>query len=52
MNMNVDLIACFWTLGGNYRFGDDDYSPWDFRARVEAAAHVGYTGFGIKQADL
>lgn len=48
----VDLIACYWTLGGNYQFGDNDYSPWDFRVRVEAAAKAGYTGFGIKQADL
>jgi sugar phosphate isomerase/epimerase len=47
-----DLLACYWTLAGQYTFGDDDHSPWDFRDRVEAAARVGYTGFGIKQADL
>lgn len=47
-----DLLACYWTLAGQYTFGDDDHSPWDFRDRVEAAARVGYAGVGIKQADL
>jgi len=49
---NVDLIACYWTLAGAYVFGEQDQSPWSFRERVEAAARAGYTGFGIKQADL
>lgn len=48
----VDLIACYWTLAGPYVFGERDQSPWDFRVHVEAAARAGYTGFGIKQADL
>ncbi|MNZ96720.1 hypothetical protein D3C78_1159260 [compost metagenome] len=48
----VDLIACYWTLAGPYVFGEQDQSPWGFRERVEAAASAGYTGFGIKQADL
>lgn len=52
MRASVELIACYWTLAGAYVFGDDDHSPWDFRDRVEAAARAGYTGFGIKQADL
>jgi sugar phosphate isomerase/epimerase len=47
-----DLLGCYWTLGGNYVFGDHDHSPWDFRARVEAAARAGYTGCGLKHADL
>lgn len=46
------LIACFWTIGGRYVFGDADYSPWDFRLRAEAAAHAGYRGIGLKHADL
>lgn len=46
------LLACYWTLAGRYVFGEDDHSPWDFRARVEAAARAGYRGVGIKQADL
>lgn len=48
----VDLIACYWTLAGPYVFGEQDQSPWGFRERVEAAARAGYTGFGMKQADL
>ena len=47
-----DLIACFWTIGGNYVFGDADHSPWDFRLRAEAAGRAGYRGIGIKHADL
>lgn len=46
------LIACYWTLAGNYQFGEHDESPFDFRDRVEAAARAGYSGFGLKQADL
>ena len=52
MSGPVDLLACYWTLAGNYVFGDADHSPWDFRLRAEAAAAAGYTGIGIKQADL
>jgi len=49
----VDLLACFFTLGGQARFGiGNDESPWDFRDRVEAAGRAGYTGFGIKHDDL
>lgn len=46
------LIACFWTIGGRYVFGDADHSPWDFRLRAEAASHAGYRGIGLKHADL
>ena len=52
MTSAVELIACYWTLGGKYQFGDHDESPFDFRDRVEAAARAGYTGFGLKHADL
>ena len=47
-----DLIACFWTIGGNYVFGEHDHSPWDFRLRAEAASRAGYRGVGLKHADL
>lgn len=47
-----DLLACYWTLAGPCMFGDEDYSPWDFRDRVEAAARVGFRGIGINVADL
>jgi sugar phosphate isomerase/epimerase len=52
MSAEPTLIACFWTIGGRYVFGDDDHSPWDFRLRAEAAARAGYRGIGIKHADL
>lgn len=52
MNPEPILIACFWTIGGRYAFGDDDHSPWDFKLRAEAAARAGYRGIGIKHADL
>jgi sugar phosphate isomerase/epimerase len=47
-----NLLACYWTLGGGYVFGEHDESPWDFRDRAEAAARAGYRGIGIKEADL
>ena len=52
MSTEPSLIACFWTIGGRYVFGDADHSPWDFRLRAEAAAHAGYRGIGLKHADL
>lgn len=52
MNAEPTLIACFWTIGGRYVFGDNDQSPWDFRLRAEAAARAGYRGIGLKHADL
>lgn len=50
--MRVDLLGCYWTLGGRYEFGEHDESPFDFRDRAEAAARAGYTGIGLKHADL
>ncbi len=47
-----DLIGCFWTLGGNYVFGENDHSPWEFRDRAQAAGRAGYRGVGLKHADL
>ena len=52
MSKIPDLIACFWTIGGNYAFGENDHSPWDFRLRAEAASRAGYRGIGLKHADL
>ncbi|MBI2994771.1 MAG: sugar phosphate isomerase/epimerase [Gammaproteobacteria bacterium] len=49
----VELIGSYWTLaGGAYPHTDREYSPWDFRERVEAAARVGFKGLGIWHADL
>lgn len=49
---NIELIGCYWTLAGPSLFGSDDYSPWPLRDRIEAAARAGYTGIGLKQADI
>lgn len=49
----VKLVGSYWTLaGGAYPHTDREYSPFGFRERVEAAARVGFRGFGIWHADL
>jgi sugar phosphate isomerase/epimerase len=53
MATNVELLGSYWTLaGGAEPHTDKEYSPFDFKDRVEAAARVGFTGFGIWHADL
>lgn len=53
MGSTPDLLACYWTLCGPIGgFYEDDTSPRDFRARVEAAAKAGFTGIGIKDNDI
>jgi sugar phosphate isomerase/epimerase len=52
MNKDPHIIACFWTIGGRYVFGDNDHSPWDFQLRAEAAGKAGFRGIGLKHADL
>ena len=53
MKRNVELLASYWTLaGGAEPHTDREYSPFDFRDRVEASARVGFKGFGIWHADL
>ena len=48
-----DLVASCWTLaGGAFPHTDREYSRFDFRARVEAGARVGFRGIGIWHADL
>jgi len=49
----VDLIASYWTLaGGALPHTDKEYSTFDFKDRVEAAAKAGFKGLGIWHADL
>jgi len=49
----VDLIASYWTLAGPvHPHSEVEYSPFDFEQRVAAAAKAGFTGFGLKEADL
>ena len=50
---NVELLGSYWTLaGGAFPHTDREYSPFDFRARVESAAAAGFRGLGIWHADL
>src|ERR1700686_965961 len=49
----VELLASYWTIaGGALPHTDKDYSPFDFKDRVEAAARAGFKGFGIWHTDL
>ena len=50
----VDLLASYWTLAGDVDpgGGGQEWSPFDFRDRVEAISRVGFKGMGIWHADL
>jgi hypothetical protein len=49
----VELIGSYWTLAGAaYPHTEREYSPFDFKDRVETAAGVGFKGIGIWHADL
>ncbi|MFI5057220.1 MAG: sugar phosphate isomerase/epimerase family protein [Candidatus Acidiferrales bacterium] len=53
MIQNVELIASYWTLaGGGEPHTDREYSTFDFKDRVEAAAKAGFKGVGIWHSDL
>lgn len=53
MRQNVELLASYWTLaGGAMPHTDHEYSPFDFKDRVEAASRAGFKGIGIWHADL
>ena len=49
---NVHLLASYWTISGGTPHTDKEYSPYDFKDRVEAAARAGFKGFGIWHSDL
>jgi len=50
---NVELIASYWTLaGGALPHSEREYSTFEFKQRVEAAARAGFTGMGFWHADL
>ena len=49
---NVELLASYWTIACGIPHTDSEYSPFDFRSRVESAARAGFKGFGIWHADL
>src|SRR5215472_10965843 len=52
MVKNVELLASYWTLAGSDPHTDHEYSLYDFKERVTAAARAGFKGFGIWHADL
>jgi sugar phosphate isomerase/epimerase len=53
VTQNVELLASYWTIaGGAMPHTDHEYSPFDFKDRVEAAAKAGFKGLGIWHADL
>jgi sugar phosphate isomerase/epimerase len=50
---DVELVASYWTLAGAARpHSEMEYSSFDFKNRVAAAAKAGFKGFGIKEVDL
>jgi len=50
--MSPDLLASYWTISAGIPLSDKEYSPFDFKDRVEAAARAGFKGIGIWHADL
>ncbi|MFY9675082.1 MAG: sugar phosphate isomerase/epimerase [Terriglobales bacterium] len=52
MTTEVELLASYWTISGGEPHTDHEYSPYEFKERVEAAARAGFRGFGIWHADL
>lgn len=53
MAKKFDLLASYWTISGTAQpHTDREYSAWDFKDRVAAAARAGFTGIGIWHADL
>jgi len=52
MPNDIPLLASYWTISCALPHTDREYSPFDFRDRVESAARAGFTGFGIWHADL
>jgi sugar phosphate isomerase/epimerase len=50
---NIELIASYWTIAGpSSPHSEVEYSLFDFKDRVEAAAAAGFAGIGIKEVDL
>jgi len=48
-----ELIASYWTLaGGALPHTDKEYSTFEFKERIEAAARAGFKGVGLWHADL
>ena len=52
MTPNVELLASYWTISAGLPHTDWEYSPFDFKDRVQSAARAGFKGFGLWHADL
>lgn len=53
LSTNIELLASYWTIAGRtFPHTDREYSPFDFKDRVEAAAAAGFKGFGLWHADI
>ena len=53
MTTKIELIGSYWTLSGRAEpHSTREYSPFDFKDRVGAAAKAGFNGLGIWHADL
>ncbi|MFI5101935.1 MAG: sugar phosphate isomerase/epimerase family protein [Terriglobales bacterium] len=52
MSPGVELLASYWTISAGLPHTDREFSPFDFKDRVESAARAGFKGFGIWHADL
>src|SRR5712692_8164350 len=53
MSQDGELLASYWTFaGGAQPHTDKEYSTFDFRDRVEAAARAGFKGIGLWHSDV
>jgi sugar phosphate isomerase/epimerase len=52
MKTQIELVVAYWTIAGAFPGDGPEYSSFDFKERVEAAARVGFRGMGIWHADL
>jgi sugar phosphate isomerase/epimerase len=52
MKPHPELTVAYWTIAGAFPGAEREYSPFDFKDRVEAAARAGFSGMGIWHADL
>ena len=47
-----ELTVAYWTIAGIFPGVPPEFSPFDFKQRVEAAARAGFCGMGVWHADL
>jgi len=53
VTQQVELLASYWTIaGGALPHTETEYSPFEFKDRVAAAAKAGFKGIGIWHEDL